>query len=179
MKRLTYFFAVALLMASTSLFAQDSNKGKFGLGIDGVDSPNLLAKYYVSDQFATEFILGFDVYSPGGDAPIGQTKVTGTTFRVGLDGLYNLKLGKVSPYIGAEVLFQTQKEGGFYVKEPDSKNEIFANLVLGAEYFIDDHFSFGVKHRIGADIKLSRDIPYEETDTYFKTSTQVTARFYF
>ncbi|MEJ5350869.1 MAG: outer membrane beta-barrel protein [Melioribacteraceae bacterium] len=179
MKKLTYFFAVALLLASTSLFAQDSNQGKFGLGIDGVDSPNLLAKYYVSDEFATEFMLGFDIYSPGGDAPRGQTKVTGTAFRVGLDGLYNFKVGKVTPYIGAEVLYQNMKEGGFFAVEPDAKSELFANLVLGAEYFIDNHFSFGIKHRIGADIKFSRDIPKEETDTYFKTSTQLTARFYF
>lgn len=177
MKRITYLFAAAFLMASASLFAQD--KGKFGLGLDGVESPNLLAKYFVSDQFATEFILGFDVYSPGGDAPTGQTKVTGTAFRIGLDGLYHFQLGKVSPYVGAEVLFQNMKEGGFYTQEPDARNEVFANLVLGAEYFIDKNFSFGVKHRIGADIKLSRDVPKEETDTFFKTSTQLTARFYF
>lgn len=175
MKRLTYLVAVAFLMAST-LFAQE--KGKFGLGIDVVESPNLLAKYFVSDQFATEFVLGFEVFSPGGDAPTGQTKVTGTSFRIGLDGLYHFNVGKVSPYVGAEVLFQNMKEGGFYTQEPDARNEVFANLVLGAEYFIDKNFSFGVKNRIGADIKLSRDILKEEIDTFFKTF-QLTARFYF
>jgi hypothetical protein len=179
MKKSLSLLVIGLLVLSANVSAQSSRKGKFGLGIDGVESTNMLATYYVSNQFSTDIIAGFDYYSPGADAPSGQTKVDGVNYRVGLDALYHFNIEKVSPYFGVEALFQSEKQGGFYAQEPDMKNSIAAGLVLGAEYFLNDNFSIGIKERVDANFKLSRDIPKEETDTYINTKTQVTGRFYF
>ncbi|MDP4116974.1 MAG: hypothetical protein Q8903_12615 [Bacteroidota bacterium] len=170
---------LAILLFATITSAQTAYQGKVGIGIDGVNSPNLALKYCFSDKVSSEFILGLGVYSPGGDASVGQTKVTGTDFRIGASVLYNLTQGDFIPYVGVEALYETNKSGGFYVKEPDAKNSVHASLVLGGEYFIAKQFSLGLKEKIGADIQLKRDVPKEETDFYLNTATVVTARFYF
>lgn len=170
---------LAVLLFATITSAQTSYPGKFGIGIDGVNSPNLALKYCFTDKVSSEFILGLGVYSPGGDAVAGQTKVTGTDFRIGASVLYNLAKGDFVPYIGLEAMYETNKTGGFYVNEPDAKNSVKANLVLGGEYFLGKQFSLGLKEKLGADIQLKRDVPKEETDFYLNTATVVTARFYF
>jgi outer membrane protein W len=178
MKKYLYTLVLTALLASAS-FAQTDKTGKFGIGIDDVNSPNLAVKYFFNDKIATEFLVGFNLYSPGGDTPYGETKVTGTDFRVGLSLLYHFSAGDFSPYVGVDGLFETNKTGGFYTVEPDAKNSVQADLVLGGEYFIAKQFSVGLKEKIGFDIKLSRDIPKEDSDFYMNTSTVVTARFYF
>jgi outer membrane protein W len=170
-------FAVLLMTAITP--AQNITAGKIGLGIDGVTSPNLAAKYYWTNNLSSEILLGFNLYSPGGDAVAGQTKVTGTDIRVGASLLYNFSDGDFVPYTGVEVLYNTKKVGGFYTTEPDAKNIIDANLVFGGEYFVSKHFSVGIKEKIGFEAQLSRDIPKEENDIYLNTATTVTARYYF
>jgi outer membrane protein W len=178
MKKLVMAIVLTTVLTVAS-FAQTDKAGKFGIGIDDVNSPNLAVKYFFSDKVASEFLVGFNLYSPGGDAPAGYTKVTGTDFRVGLSLLYHFSAGDFSPYVGVDGLFETNKTGGFYSIEPDAKNSVQANLVIGGEYFIAKQFSVGLKEKLGVDIKLSRDVPKEETDLYMNTSTVVTARFYF
>jgi hypothetical protein len=177
----------ALLVISAAGFAQISlnigpnlHAGKTGLGLDGITgSPNLLLKYFFNNQLAGQIVAGFDLDSPGGDAPAGQKKVTGTTLRGGLAVLYHLTQDQVSPYLGFEGIFQSEMPGGFYVNEPDRKNSIIVAAVLGGEYFMNEKFSLGIKHSLGAEIRLKRDRPQEETDLRFSTSTLVTGRFYF
>jgi hypothetical protein len=178
MKKMTLaIFAILLMTALTP--AQNISAGKIGLGIDGVTSPNLAGKYYWTNNLSSEILLGFNLYSPGGDAAVGQTKVTGTDFRIGASLLYNFGTGDFVPYTGVEVLYNTKKAGGFYTVEPDAKNIIDANLVLGGEYFVAKHFSVGIKESFGLEAQLKRDIPKEENDIYLNTATTVTARYYF
>lgn len=153
--------------------------GKIGLGIDGVSSPNLLLKVFLNNRLALQVIAGFNLDSQGGDAPTGQTKVTGMNIRGGLSVVYHLTGSVVSPYIGGEGIFQRVTTGGFFVTEPDPKNIVVAGLIFGAEYFINGQFTVGIKQNVGAQILLSRDVPKEETDTMLYTSTIVTGRFYF
>jgi len=178
MRKLLGALFVATLLVTTG-FAQGTNAGKIGIGIDGVTSPNLEAKYFFTDNIASEFTFGANIYSPGGDAAQGQTKVTGTDIRVGLSVLYHFTTSTFSPYLGVEGLYETTKDAGFYVKEPDAKNYVQTNLVFGGEYFIAKQFSVGIKEKAGLLFGLSRDYPDEKSDTHFATSTYVTAKFYF
>lgn len=183
----TLILISTLCIISTVGFAQISlnigpnlHAGKTGLGLDGITgSPNLLLKYFFNNQLAGQVILGFDLDSPGGDAPAGAKKVTGTTFRGGLALLYHLTQDQVSPYLGVEGLFQSAQSGGFYANEPDRKNSVIVAAVLGGEYFMNEKFSLGIKHSLGGEIRMKRDRPKEETDLRFSTSTLVTGRFYF
>jgi len=165
---------------TVSLGQANLHAGKTGLGIDGITgSPNLLLKYFFTPQLAGQVIAGFELDSRGGSAPLGQTKVTGTTIRGGISILYHLSQMQVSPYVGGEGIFQTKKSAGFFVTEPDPENSITVSGVLGAEYFMNEKFSLGIKHSLGVDVQLSRDVPAEQTDAKFSTSTVVTGRFYF
>lgn len=186
MKR-ALILVTTVLIISTAAFPQISlnlgpnlHAGKIGLGLDGITgSPNLLLKYFFNNQLAGQVIFGFDLDSPGGDAPAGQKKVTGTTFRGGMAFLYHLTQDQVSPYLGVEGIFQSEMPGGFYLNEPDRKNSMIVAAVLGGEYFMNEKFSLGIKHSLGAEIRMKRDRPKEETDLRFSTSTLVTGRFYF
>jgi len=178
MKKITLALFTVLLMTAITP-AQNITAGKIGLGIDGVTSTNLAGKYYWSDKLSSEVLFGFNLYSPGGDAAAGKTKVTGTDFRIGASLLYNFSDGDFVPYTGVEVLYNTSKTGGFYTTEPDAKNIIDANFVLGGEYFVSKHFSVGIKEKFGLEAQLKRDIPKEENDIYLNTATTVTARYYF
>ncbi|WP_041355945.1 hypothetical protein [Melioribacter roseus] len=170
-----------LMLAAFSLTnAQTSLKGTFGLGIDGVDSPNLSAKLFLSDKVAMEFMAGLNLYAPGGDEPVGYTKVTGINYRCGLGFYYNFNhTENLMPYLGLDALFESEKDGGFFVTEPDAKNRLKLNFVLGAEYFISSHFSIGLKEKLGCKIDFSRDLPKEETDFYLITGAIITAKYYF
>ncbi len=175
-------FASTITLAQVTLSLGNTNlhAGKIGLGIDGITgSPNLLLKYFFNNQVAGQIIAGFEVHSPGGNAPTGQTKVTGTTFRGGFSLLYHLTQDQVSPYIGVEGVFQTAKAAGFYVLKPDPKNSIIGGAVFGAEYFFNEKFTLGIKQSLGLDLQLKRDIPKEARDITFNTATLVTGRFYF
>jgi outer membrane protein W len=179
MKKLQFILAAVIMLVSVST-AQVIKPGKIGLGLDGATSaPNLALKYFFSDKIATEVLVGFNLYAPGGDTPQGATKVTGTDFRIGLAGFYHFSDGEFSPYFGVEALYESNKSGGFYLVEPDAKNSIKANLVLGGEYFPAKQFSIGLKEKFGLDAELSRDIPKEENDLYLKTATELTVRYYF
>ncbi len=168
--------------------AQDSSRtkpaylhaGKIGLGIDGITgSPNLLMKYFFNNQFAIQVIAGCDLDMPGGTAPTGTTKVNGITFRGGLSLIVHLTQDRVSPYVGFEGILQSAKSAGFFTVIPDPKNSIIASGVLGAEFFLDERFTLGIKHNLGIEVQLKRDTPKEESDIHFNTSTLVTGRFYF
>ncbi len=169
-------------------YSQDSSRtrpaylhaGKIGLGIDGITgSPNLLMKYFFNNQFAIQVIAGCDLDMPGGTAPTGTTKVNGLTFRGGLSLIVHLTHDRVSPYVGFEGIFQSTKSAGFFTVIPDPKNSIIASGVLGAEFFLDERFTLGIKHNLGIEVQLKRDTPKEESDIHFNTSTLVTGRFYF
>jgi outer membrane protein W len=165
---------------TVSLGTADLRAGKIGLGVDGLTgSPDLLVKYFFNNQLAGQLILGAAIDVPGGSAPTGQTKSTGTTLRGGVSILFHLTQDAVSPYVGAEGIFQRESAGGFFFTTPDPKNTIFGRAVLGAEYFMYQKFSIGLKHSLGAEIRLSRDTPKEETDIRFSTATVFTGRFYF
>ena len=154
--------------------------GKIGLGLDGITgSTNLLMKYFVNNQFALQFIVGMDLDQPGGDAPTGSTKETGITVRGGLSLLYHLTQNQVSPYVGVEGIFQSDKPGGFFTVVPDPINTVFVSGVLGGEYFINERFTVGIKQNLGVTIQLKRDIPQMDSNLKFNTSTLMTGRFYF
>lgn len=171
-----------------SAYAQDSSRtkpaylhsGKVGLGLDGITgSPDLLLKYFFNNQLAVQLIAGLDLDVPGGSPPLGFTKVTGMTVRGGLGILFHLTQDQVSPYVGVEGVFQYAKAGGFYPVVQDPKNSILASGVLGAEFFLNERFSVGIKQNLGIAVQLKRDTPSESTDIKFSTSTLATGRFYF
>lgn len=186
MKQRMLFAAGLIVLGAAAASAQvtlnigpNLHAGKIGLGLDGITgSPNLLMKYFFNNQLAGELIVGAAIDSRGGDAPAGQVKVTGKTLRGGVGIIYHFLQEQVSPYIGVEALFQNDRPAGFYALEPDAKNTVLAALVLGGEYFMNERFSFGIKHSLGAEFGLKRDVPRENTDTRFSTATLVTGRFY-
>ncbi len=172
--------SAALAQITLALGTAHLHPGKIGLGIDGIaGSPNLLLKVFLSQQVAVQVILGISIDSPGGSPPPGYTKVTGTELRGGASVLFHITNDQVSPYVGVEGVFQTAKDAGLFVREPDAKNSFQAGAILGAEYFIIERFSLGVKQTLGFDVALARDVPKEETDVKFATSTLMTGRFYF
>jgi hypothetical protein len=62
-----------LLILNVSISAQIFKKGKFGIGIDGVETTTrFAAKYYLSDQFAVEALGWFDMSSPKKKQPRGK-----------------------------------------------------------------------------------------------------------
>jgi hypothetical protein len=156
------------------------HSGKIGLGLDGItDSPNLLLKYFFNNQLAMQALVGLELDVPGGSAPTGSTKVTGVTLRGGMGILFHLTQDQVSPYVGVEGIFQYEKSGGFYVTVPDPKNSIIGSGIFGAEFFLNERFTIGIKQALGVTVLLKRDQPKEDTDINFSTSTLVTGRFYF
>jgi outer membrane protein W len=185
MKKTFGTLLIVVLLVTVS-FAQDNNsstqaskKGKIGLGLDGTNSPNLAIKYFFNNNIAMEVLAGFNLFSPGGDAAVGQTKVTGSDIRAGLALLYHFSGSEFVPYVGVDVMYETNKSGGFYTTEPDAKNSVIANLMVGGEYFPAKQFSVGIKEKLGVNVQLSRDIPKEESDLYLKTATELTLRYYF
>ena len=81
MKKLATAVIFGLLMVNISVSAQNLKKGKFGLGIDGVETTTrFAAKYYLSDKFAVEAIGWFDMSSPKENTPAGQIKVDGVNY---------------------------------------------------------------------------------------------------
>ena len=186
MKRLLLVLAFLLVVSmsqaqvTVSIGSANLHAGKIGLGLDGINgSPNILLKYFFSSQLAGQLVVGFDLDSPGGTAPVGQKKITGTTFRGGISILYHLSHDQLSPYLGGEAIFQTRKDGGFFTTELDAKNSITGGLIMGAEYFLNDRFTLGIKQILGAAVQLKRTVPKEETDIQLNTSTLFTGRFYF
>lgn len=156
------------------------HSGKIGLGLDGISgSPNLLLKYFFNNQLAMQGIVGLDMDFPGGTEPTGQTKVNGITLRGGISVLIHLTPEQVSPYVGVEGIFQYDKQGGFYNVVPDPKNSIFGDFLAGAEYFINEKFTIGIRQGVGVQVLLKRDLPKEETELKLNTSTLLSGRFYF
>ncbi|MDY0083535.1 MAG: hypothetical protein RBR74_10165 [Ignavibacteriaceae bacterium] len=180
MKTKSIIFAAMLLFLSTNVFSQSGRAGKFGVGIDDItSSPNLLFRYYITDQFSMNLITGVSLEFPGEDAPQGTTKLDGYNLRFGLGGMYHFNVDKLSPYLGLEAIYGIKQNAGFYTVEPDPKNSVKLGLVLGADYFLFEKFSLGIKQNLNFDFQLSRDIPVEETDMLINTTTQFTARYYF
>lgn len=187
MRKTVVLLAISIGMLSQSNAQELSNEkpsylhaGKIGLGLDGVTgSPNLLLKYFFNNQLAMQAIVGLDMDFPGGSAPSGQTKVNGITLRGGLSMLVHLTPEQVSPYVGVEGVFQYDKQSGFYNVVPDPKNSIFGDLLAGAEYFINERFTIGIKQSVGVQVLLKRDLPKEETELKLNTSTLLSGRFYF
>ena len=180
MKKLATAVIFGLLMVNISVSAQNLKKGKFGLGIDGVETTTrFAAKYYLSDKFAVEAIGWFDMISPKENTPAGQIKVEGVNYVAGLDALYHFNMDNFAPYIGVEALFISDKPGGFYVSEPGVKNSLQSGIVLGTEYFISDHFSIGLKEKIDTEFGLSRSAKDEISKWHFSTKGEITGRFYF
>lgn len=180
MKTKSIIFAAMLILFSTNMFSQTGRAGKFGVGVDDItSSPNFLFKYYVSDQFSMNLITGVNLEFLGEDAPAGSTKLDGYNLRFGLGGMYHFNLDKLSPYLGLEAIYGIKQNAGYYTVEPDPKNSVTLGLVLGADYFLFEKFSLGIKQNLNFDLQLSRDIPVEETDMLINTTTQFTARYYF
>ncbi len=180
MKTKSLMFAIVLIISSTNIFAQSGRAGKFGVGIDNISSsPNLLFKYYASDNFSMDFIVGADLKFLGEDASAGQTKVDGYNLRFGLAGSYHFNIDKLSPYLGLQAMYGINQDAGYYTLEPDPKSSLSTGLIFGADYFLFEKFSVGIKQNLGFDFQLSRDIPKEETDVLMNTKTELTARFYF
>ena len=187
MKKL-FALMVACVVVLQYSQAQDSlrtkpaylHSGKIGLGLDGITgSPNLLLKYFFNNQLAMQVIVGLDLDVPGGSTPQNYTKVIGMVVRGGLSILYHLTQDQVSPYVGVEGIYQYEKTGGFFLIPLDPKASFIGSGVLGAEFFINEHFTLGIKHNLGISVQLKRDLPKEETSIKFNTSTLVTGRFYF
>ncbi len=165
---------------SSHVKASYLHSGKIGLGLDGISgSPNLLMKYFFNNQLAMQVIVGADVDLPGGTEPAGQTKVNGLTVRGGLSLLVHLTPEQFSPYVGVEGMYQYDKQGGFYNVVPDPKNSIIGGVVGGAEYFLSEKFTIGLKQALGVQVLLKRDFPKEETEIKFNTSALLSGRFYF
>ncbi|MEK9139261.1 MAG: hypothetical protein AAB393_19245 [Bacteroidota bacterium] len=188
MKKILVACLTLLVVMSGLLLAQDTvrvkpaylHSGKIGLGLDGITgSPNLLLKYFFNNQLAMQVIVGLDLDVPGGSAPANFVKVTGVTVRGGLSLLFHISQEQVSPYVGIEGVFQYTKQGGILPVAYDPKNSVVGNAVLGAEYFLNEMFTIGIRQAIGANIQLKRDLPKEETSIKLNTSTLVTGRFYF
>ena len=180
MKKLLVTIVLGIMILSITAPAQNLKKGKFGLGIDGVESTTrFAAKYYLTDEFAMEAIGWFDMNSPNTETPAGQQKFDGVNYVIGLDALYHFDMEKFSPYLGVEALFNSDKPGGFFIAEPGVRNDLQVGIVLGVEYFISNSFSIGVKEKIDTEFRLSNKSAYQNSSRHIGTKGEITGRFYF
>ena len=110
---------------------------------------------------------------------LGQIKVDGINYIVGLDALYHFNMENFAPYVGVETLFRSDKPGGFFIEEPGVRTVLQTGLVLGTEYFISSHFSIGFKERIDTEFGISKSALNENNTRRFTTKGEITGRFYF
>jgi len=155
------------------------SSGKAGFGIDGVTSPNILFRYYFTDRLACEVTAGFGYEQPSGAPSAGQVEVNGMEFRGGFGVLYHLTGGPLTPYVGGAGFIRSEQQAGFYTQKPDPKLSVQAGFLFGADYFFERWFSLGVKQFLGADFRLSRDVPDEESTIAAGAETWFTARYFF
>jgi len=180
MKKLFAVIVGGILIFSSNASAQNLKTGKFGLGIDGVETTTrFAAKYYLTDQFAMEAIGWFDMSSPNSETPEGLQKYDGVNYVIGVDALYHFDMENFAPYLGVEALFNSNKPSGFYAAEPSVRNDLQVGVVLGVEYFISNSFSIGVKEKIDTEFRLSDKSAYQNSSRHFSTKGEITGRFYF
>jgi hypothetical protein len=176
--------AIIIVVACAAPHAQAQQSqwfypGKIGFGIDGVDSPNLMVKWFLSDVFALEIVAGADVSMQGGSAPAGTVKVNGVDVRGGLGMMFHLAPDRIAPYVGLQTVFLASREGGFLPSAPDFRNGLDAGLVAGLEFYMNQQFSMGLKQTAGVRMLFPRSRPNDDLDVGIFTRTRLTVRIYF
>jgi len=176
---------VSLFIIPTLVMAQgpSAKSGKFGIGIDGF-GPNLnyIVKVFVSNDVALEGMGLLSITDTGKEPGAGEKDITGYRYGLGLNILYHWNTSsKATPFVGIGGMWVGYKKGGIVKVEEDEKDWLDFSAILGGEYFLNNHFSLGVKAEAVLGLGLSRDIPANETgtDVNLFSRTNITARFYF
>jgi len=98
-----------------------------------------------------------------------------TDFGFGVSLRMNTREGKAVPYVGlmGGVLLLSPENG-------DSMTDIVIGPNFGGEYFIDDHFSFGVEFQVNISFSDERSVRFGNPDgTNINTAAVALASFYF
>ena len=169
---------ILFLVFISSIFPQEKREGKIGVGLDGVNTSNMILKYFNSDEVAYELILGMDFYKIGSDSAEKQHNEKGKEFTSGVSVLYHFSESAFSPLFGLEGLYHFRDQIFNYDNKESAKHSFKCGVILGGEYFMAKQFSIGIKEKIyfGFGLPESKS---EGSDLRCKTYSCVTARFYF
>ena len=172
MKRLprhlaTIVFALVLLtVAAASASAQEYGRpGKFGLSAAvQAEQLDLLIPIWAGEKL---------VIVPA--VSVQHVSDAATDFGFGLGLRYMFKEGKARPYLGfrAGILMLSPDVG-------DSRTDFILGPSLGGEYFLDEHFSFGVEAQVNMAISDKGSYRFGNPDgTNINTATTAMVTFYF
>ena len=177
MKKVAILFTILILVGSMS-FGQDvapgPSAGSAGIlfAFDGLADlragayqGGLGAKLYLSDHMAVRGVVLFGLYSETNPANpgIGQTGTDGeySDNTIGVGGAIELHFTKsrISPYIGAGIMFSTRSteyknpviapavQGT--LKNADGSTSISIGVLLGVEYYVTNGVSLSAEYGLG------------------------------
>lgn len=155
-----------------SVFPQSNQDHKRTIGLSGSIQGNqfgIMLPVWLSNNL---------VLAPAFDLKYGES--IGTDFSMGLVSKFYFKTEKVSPYFGLR--------GGTAINIPSPDNEVdtsnkidlIGGPAFGAEYFLDNHFSFGIE--LQGNVTKSDEHSYRfgnPDGLNFNTATMIYASIYF
>lgn len=134
MKKISAFFALALLTISTSLYAADPKPGQFGLGWYSASAP-VGGRVWVNEMVGIDVGLGFaDKNSLGSDK---------ARFHINFGVPVNVvRTEEVNFFVRPGIELQTNSRN----VNGESKGTAIITADLGAEWFVTKQFSLSVGH---------------------------------
>jgi hypothetical protein len=159
---ITFFILTGLLLA------QD-RQGKMGLILmeDFVSQPlNCGFSLWINNTTSIEVIGGFE--------RMNIKDNSGTSFNIGVGGLYHFGEKKIAPFVGARFLSANLANG------KQTYSDLVLGLVFGIEYFFSDWISLAGEFQLNY---METDKEYSPTGnaadaTIYKTARFIVLRFY-
>lgn len=168
MKLKYLLLSLILLLVSISSYSQEPKK----IGLSGSLQDNqfgILIPIWMGEKF---------VLAPAFDLKIAEK--AGTDFAIALVPRFYFSKEKLSPYFGLKFGTFINKPYTENDVDPDTKLDILGGLAFGGEYFLSEHFSFGVE--VQANLTKSDDNSYRFGNPgkiNFNTGTMIAATVYF
>jgi hypothetical protein len=155
-----------------SVFSQSNQDHKRILGLSGSIQENqfgIMLPVWISNDI---------VLAPVFDLKYAES--IGTDFNLGLVSKFYFKNEKVSPYFGLRVGTAINLPSHDNEVETGNKIDLIGGPAFGAEYFFDEHFSFGIE--LQGNLTKSDEYSYRfgnPDGLNFNTATMIYASIYF
>jgi opacity protein-like surface antigen len=199
MKKVAILFTILILVGSIS-FGQDitpgpsaGSKGMLfafdGLALirAGAYQGGFGAKLYLSDYMAVRGMLKFGLNSSKTPAnAVGQADGSSSDNIFGVGGAIELHLTKsrISPYIGAGIIFSTESTdtipsgaAGFQTtyKNINGSTSIGIGALLGVEYYVTNGVSLSAEYQVGFTSTSYKDVEVSRPGAQTQTTKQGSA----
>ncbi len=142
--KISWIFIFTLSLATVAIAQDTSRAGKLGMSASVQGGQfDVLMPIWLSDDCSIAPAVG-----------VVWAEDSGSDIRIGIVPRFYLTRGKLAPYIGGRV--------GFLHASPKSAEvttDWIIGLAAGGEYFLDEHFSFGVESQLNllvSDVGSSR-----------------------